>query len=35
MLSRYCQNLKDKFKLGESNVYKLIPDLKDKDKGKG
>ena len=32
MLSEYCQNIKNKFKIGNSRVHKLIPTLNDKER---
>ena len=32
MLSDYCQNIKNRFKISSGNVHKLIPTLYDKEK---
>ena len=32
MLSNYCRGIKNKFRIGNSVVYKLIPNLNDKEK---
>ena len=32
MLSEYCQDIKNKYKIGNSRVYKLIPTLNDKER---